>query len=141
MNDFSDVFGAALSRPGQAVAPKSSSVRSDKVQSGRSISGESFAQVLRQQTAVSDVVMSGHANERLRMRGIVQTPQLMRELNQAVNQLAQKSAKDALVVIGDVGFVVSVPNRTVVTALAMETDGNQIFTNIDSAVWVKSPHK
>lgn len=141
MNDFSNVFGAALSHPSHAVTPKSSSMRLDKVQSSRAVSGASFAQVLRQQTVTSDVVMSGHANERLRMRGIVQTPHLMRELNQAVNQLAQKSAKDSLVVIGDVGFVVNVPNRTVVTALAMETDGNQVFTNIDSAVWVKSTHK
>lgn len=85
------------------------------------------------------VQFSTHASARLRMRGIQTTPQLVHSLTDAMNQLEGKSAKDSLVVIGDVGFVVSVPNRTVITAMAMGEEGMQLYTNIDSAVWMKSP--
>jgi hypothetical protein len=32
-------------------------------------------------------------------------------------------------------FIVNIPNKTVVTALPLENDGDNVFTNIDSVVF------
>ncbi|MCY0875306.1 MAG: flagellar protein [Firmicutes bacterium] len=109
--------------------------------SAKAIGSSSFSQILQKKMAPADVVFSGHASERLRLRGIAQSPHLVQSLKTAVDQLAQKGARDSLVVVDDVGFVVNVPNRTVVTALSMATDHSQVFTNIDSAIWVKATSK
>ncbi|MCY0901154.1 MAG: hypothetical protein OWU32_03085 [Firmicutes bacterium] len=90
-------------------------------------------------TQRTDVQFSIHATERLRMRGIQATPEMVRSLDTAMTQLSAKQARDSLVVIGDLGFVVNVPNRTVVTAISMSQGGSHLYTNIDSAMWMAPP--
>jgi flagellar operon protein len=51
-----------------------------------------------------------------------------------VNSVAQKGGKDSLVMMGDAALVVSVKNRTVVTAMDRSQMKGNVFTNIDSAV-------
>lgn len=53
-------------------------------------------------------------------------------MNQAVEKAAAKGAKDSLVIFNDLAFVVSVENRTVITALDRVRE--RVFTHIDSAV-------
>lgn len=103
--------------------------------------GNTFARTLQktqQQNAKATVgqsiTLSAHASERLRSRGIVVTEQTMRDLSHAADTLAQKNAKESLVVVGTVGFVLSVPNRTVVTAMRLDTAEPSVITNIDSAI-------
>jgi len=90
-------------------------------------------------TQRAGVQFSMHASERLRMRGILATPEMVRSLDTAMTQLSAKQARDSLVVIGDLGFVVNVPNRTVVTAISMSQGGSHVYTNIDSAMWMAPP--
>ena len=47
---------------------------------------------------------------------------------------AAKGGRDSLVLVDGTAFVVSVPNRTVVTAVDQAHMRDQVFTNIDSAV-------
>ena len=47
---------------------------------------------------------------------------------------AAKGARDALVLIDGTAFVVSVRNRTVITAVGADQMRDRVFTNIDSAV-------
>lgn len=53
-----------------------------------------------------------------------------------VNRAAAKGARESLVLMDDKAFVVSVRNRTVITAVDGENMKENVFTNIDSAVIV-----
>jgi flagellar operon protein len=55
-------------------------------------------------------------------------------LEGAVNTVAQKGGKESLVMMRDAALVVSIKNRTVVTALDRSQMQGNVFTNIDSAV-------
>ena len=57
-------------------------------------------------------------------------------LNKAVDTLAEKGSRDALVLMDKLALVVSVPNRTVVTVMSDNNVQDKVFTNIDSAVVV-----
>ena len=61
----------------------------------------------------------------------------MQKLQQAVGKAAQKGARESLVLMQpDLAFVVSVRNRTVITAVDGDSMKENVFTNIDSAVIV-----
>lgn len=77
---------------------------------------------------------SAHARDRLVQRGIQVTPEVADRLQDAVGRVAAKGAREALVMVDDTAFVVSVKNRVVITAVDREGMKNQVFTNIDSAV-------
>ena len=100
-------------------------------------SGPAFGDVLASRlagTPSAPVRFSGHALERLQKRGIdVDGPALSR-LQGGVDRLAAKGARDSLVLVDDTAFVVSVANRTVITAVDAQHMKEQVFTNIDSAV-------
>lgn len=77
---------------------------------------------------------SGHALERIQRRGIKLDEGALARLNGGVARAAAKGSRDSLVLLDDTAFVVSVRNRTVVTAVDREHMKEQVFTNIDSAV-------
>jgi flagellar operon protein len=93
-----------------------------------------FDQVLGQKMPVEGLKFSQHAQDRLRARGINMNDAQIGQLNTAVNDVAKKGGKDSLIMMGDSAFVVSVKNRTVVTALDRSQMQGNVFTNIDSAV-------
>jgi flagellar operon protein len=95
-----------------------------------------FAQVLDQKLPGQPVRLSQHALERLKSRGITLSEADMKKLAGAVDSVAQKGGKDSLIMMGDAALVVSVKNRTVVTALDRQSMQGNVFTNIDSAVVV-----
>jgi flagellar operon protein len=80
------------------------------------------------------VKFSGHAQERLAASKRTLSETEMKDLAGAVDRAAQKGARDALVLMKDLALVVSVKNRTVITAVDGERMKENIFTNIDSAV-------
>jgi len=53
-----------------------------------------------------------------------------------VSKAAAKGARESLILLDDKAFVVSVRNRTVITAVDGEHLKENVFTNIDSAVIV-----
>lgn len=93
-----------------------------------------FAQVLDQKLPAQGVKFSQHAQERLRARNIIFSAADLANLEGAVTSVAQKGGKESLVMMGDSALVVSVKNRTVVTALDKSQMRGNVFTNIDSAV-------
>ncbi len=94
----------------------------------------SFAEVLRQVQAPEEGVrLSAHARQRIAQRGIAFDDVLARQLTHAVQELSAKGAREALVLHPAAAFIVSVPNRTVVTALDRQEMHQRIFTQIDSA--------
>jgi flagellar operon protein len=95
-----------------------------------------FAKVLDGKLPSRGVTFSQHAQDRLKSRGISLSSDDMQKLEGAVDSVAQKGGKDSLVLVGDAALVVSVKNRTVVTALDRNAMQGNVFTNIDSAVIV-----
>lgn len=93
-----------------------------------------FARILDEKLPSQGVRFSQHAQERLRARGITLTESDLQKLEGAVDSVAQKGGRESLVMLGDAALVVSVKNRTVVTAVDRESMRGNVFTNIDSAV-------
>ena len=90
-----------------------------------------FADILAgQQTKVK---FSKHANERLRDRQIDLSDQQLAKLDDTVERMAEKGARESLIYMNDMAFLVSVKNRTVITAMDGTSAKENIFTNIDSA--------
>jgi len=128
MIDNSILFPQPIQAP---VRPKNSAVP----QGGNSAVGSSpFAKVLDQKLPGQPVRLSQHALERLKSRGITLSEADMKQLAGAVDSVAQKGSKDSLIMMGDAALVVSVKNRTVVTAMDRQGMKGNVFTNIDSAV-------
>ena len=94
-------------------------------------SAATFADVLASQER--KVKFSKHANERLRDRSIDLSDQELAKLDDTVERMAAKGARESLIYMNDLAFVVSVKNRTVITAMDGQSAKENIFTNIDSA--------
>ena len=98
------------------------------------VSGPSFASVLDTKLPAQGVKFSQHAQDRLKARNISFSANDLANLEGAVNTVAQKGGKESLVMMGDAALVVSIKNRTVVTAMDRSQMKGNVFTNIDSAV-------
>lgn len=92
-----------------------------------------FQKILDQ--SVGGVKFSQHAQQRLKARNIQLDNQQIAQLGAAVDKAAQKGARESLVLMNrDLALVVSVTNRTVITAMDGNSIRDNVFTNIDSAV-------
>lgn len=100
-----------------------------------STSGISFNEILEKQLN-GEVKFSQHAIQRLQSRNIKLDQAAMDKLNGAVDKAAQKGAKESLILMNNLALVVSVKNRTVITAMDESSMRESVFTNIDSAVIV-----
>lgn len=96
----------------------------------------SFAQALQQKIEEKQgVEFSKHAMQRISERNIDITENgTLDRLNKGVEIAADKGSQDALILVGDNAFVVSVRNNKVITTIAQEELKGNIFTNIDSTV-------
>ena len=98
--------------------------------------GASFAEALQQKIeGKQGVEFSKHAMQRISERNIDITENgTLDRLNKGVEIAADKGSQDALILVGDTAFVVSVRNNKVITTIAQEELKGNIFTNIDSTV-------
>ena len=100
---------------------------------GAPLKGPAFDEVLRQR--VGAVKFSGHALQRVERRGIdLDANNTLARLESGVDRAASKGARDSVVFVDGTAFVVSVRNKTVITAVDSEHMREHVFTNIDSAV-------
>ena len=77
---------------------------------------------------------SGHAIGRLADRGVQLTGEKAMRLENAIDVAEKKGSRDSLVLLDELAFVVSVKNRTVVTACDMQGMKEGVFTKIDSTI-------
>jgi flagellar operon protein len=80
---------------------------------------------------------SAHAMQRLESRNIKLTPDDVARMNAMADKAAAKGAKQSLFLMHDVAMVVSIKNRTVITAVDHDSMKDNVFTNIDSAAIIK----
>ena len=115
-----------LASAGPAAAPERSAPAA-------SPNAAAFGGVLRT-TQGRGVSFSNHALQRVQRRGIDVSPQTLHRLSEGVARAAGKGARDSVVFVSGTAFVVSVANRTVITAVDQGHMRDFVFTNIDSAV-------
>jgi flagellar operon protein len=96
--------------------------------------GQSFAEALEQAGGSQPLQFSRHALARVQRRGIELDSATLGRLSEGVGRAASKGSRDSLVLVDGTAFVVSVSNRTVITAVGSEQMKDNVFTNIDSAV-------
>ncbi len=108
-------------------------LNSASVPCSRDKGGSGFAGILDAKLNSAGVKFSGHAMERLKERGISLSESELEKLQDAVSNVAAKGGKESLIMLGNAALVVSVKNRTVITAFDRRNLEGNIFTNIDSA--------
>lgn len=123
---------------GQSYFPKHP-VAPSKTEQNENSSSKKFNSIFQEKihsVDQPDLKFSVHAKQRLDKRGIKLDTQAIKQLTNAVNKAEQKGAKDSLILMNDLAFVVNVPNRVVITTVDDKSMKEHIFTNIDSAVIV-----
>lgn len=108
--------------------PKTAEVQIPKTQ---------FSDILKKRLdGLSDIKFSAHAAKRLVSRNINFSNEDLENLKDAVELAEKKGARESLVLLDNLALVVSIKNRTVITAVDGEHRKENVFTNIDSAVIV-----
>ena len=115
----------------QPILPVEKSGIKQNVQTGTVTMGASFADIL--QSATKKVSFSNHAMQRMESRNLNLSTQDLQKLDDTVDMMAKKGARESLIYMNDMALVVSVTNRTVITAMDGKSAKENIFTNIDSA--------
>lgn len=125
-----EVTGTAKSHailPAKPVAKKSSIGSSRTAKPFK----ETFESVIAGQP---NLQFSNHAIDRLSGQGVKLDKQTVARLTKAVDMAGEKGARQSLVLLDHLAFLVSVKNRTVITALEADRMKEGVFTQIDSAV-------
>ncbi len=89
-----------------------------------------------EQQEESVLQVSKHASHRMAQRGMHLSTELMLSLNEAVEKVRNKGAKDTVMIAKEGAFIINVPNNVIVTAITQEELKDNVFTNIDSAVLI-----
>ena len=105
-------------------------------------SAGAFGAMLQQELAktgqeqTQGVAFSKHAISRAQERGIEVTPDLMDQLAGSVIRAQAKGATNILAMDTEKAFIINVPTAKVITAITQEEMKENIFTNIDGAVFL-----
>lgn len=101
----------------------------------------SFDSVLKQKLSgtsenVQTLKFSKHAANRLVDRNITLSDNQIERLSDGTQKAGEKGIKDSLVVVDELAFIVNIPNKTVITAMEKTETNENVFTNIDGAVFM-----
>ncbi len=100
----------------------------------------SFQDILKakQETAgaAGKLKFSKHATNRLSDRNITLTNGQRERLESGAVKAGEKGIQESLVVVDELAFIVNIPNKTVITAMDRSDTADNVFTNIDGAVFM-----
>jgi flagellar operon protein len=109
--------------------------RNKPQRAGASSDGVSFKEMFSAELATdNNVRFSKHASQRLHSRGIELTDERLTKISDAIDKAQAKGSKETLILTDEAALVVSVENRTVITAFDRENLREGVVTSIDSAV-------
>jgi len=98
-----------------------------------------FGAVLQQELSRAreqGVDFSRHAIVRAEERGIQITPSLIDQLKGSMIRAQAKGATNILAMDAEKAFIINVPNSKVITAITQDEMKENVFTNIDGAVFL-----
>ncbi|RLQ95740.1 TIGR02530 family flagellar biosynthesis protein [Falsibacillus albus] len=84
----------------------------------------------------SQLSISKHASQRLKMRGIELAANQWKQITYKVQEAREKGVTDSLVILPNAALIVSAKNRTVITAMSRQEAQSQIFTNINGTILI-----
>ncbi|MBF0544196.1 MAG: flagellar biosynthesis protein [Candidatus Riflebacteria bacterium] len=95
---------------------------------------KNFGDLLQRSLSLTNrgLVISAHASKRINERNMKFSGDIQKQINDALDELQAKGAKDSLILTKTGAFLVNVPSRTLVTAMAPEEMQDKIVTQIDS---------
>ena len=110
------------------------------MQMQQTVANASFDLLLRQEMdkalETRDVEFSKHAIIRAEERGIDITPDLIDQLRGSMIRAQAKGATNILAMDSEKAFIINVPNAKVITAITQDEMKENVFTNIDGAVFL-----
>ncbi len=120
---------------GQILQQKISSAVPQPVKAG------AFGAMLQQelhaaQKPAQEVAFSKHAISRAEERGIDITTDLIEQLRGSMIRAQAKGATNILAMDAEKAFIINVPNAKVITAITQDEMKENVFTNIDGAVFL-----
>ena len=119
-------------RPMNLIEIANRNTHADKIEmSGEKSFKEMFSQELATDRSLS---FSKHAHQRLYSRGITINEEKLNAIADAVDKAEEKGSRETLILSDETAFVVSIKNRTVITAFDKENLREGVVTSIDSAV-------
>ncbi len=135
---------------GTAAAGLLKEVRSNKNEKNESAQGASFLDALQKKTEAGKaegvkidtapvkplLKFSNHALDRMNTRGISFTPEQITKIEQGMQKATGKGAKETLVLTDNSALIVSLKDSMVVTVMDKAMLKENVFTNIDSTVFV-----
>ena len=139
-SDF--LFPNVTSLPGQSGVGQGERAPRKKEEAGKGEFDQVLGRTLEQGLTTdlnqvkAPLKFSAHASQRLNDRKINLDPAMMTKVNDAVDKAAAKGVEETLVLTPDAALIVSVKNRTVITAMDRNQMSGNVFTNIDGAVIV-----
>lgn len=98
--------------------------------------GTMFRQEMEKAQESRDVEFSKHAISRAEERGIDITPDLIDQLRGSMIRAQAKGATNILAMDSEKAFIINVPNAKVITAITQNELKENVFTNIDGAVFL-----
>ena len=98
--------------------------------------GAMFREELSKAQESRDVEFSKHAISRAEERGIDITPDLIDQLRGSMIRAQAKGATNILAMDSEKAFIINVPNAKVITAITQNELKENVFTNIDGAVFL-----
>ena len=114
------------------IRPQQSGIDSAaKKANSRPESAVDFKEILKEKTGLN---FSNHAIDRLSGRGVNLDSDKVDRLTKAVQMADKKGADQSLVLLDQLAFLVSVRNKTVITAVETDRMKEGVFTQIDSAI-------
>ncbi len=106
----------------------------------QAVASASFDLLLRQELdkvqQTREVEFSKHAMLRAEERGIDITPDLIDQLRGSMIRAQAKGVTNVLAMDSEKAFIINVPNAKVITAITQDEMKENVFTNIDGAVFL-----
>jgi flagellar operon protein len=111
---------------------------SKKIDAG---SGDEFSKIFDTKSQdvssnLQEISLSQHAQKRLEQRSINLDSNEYMKLKQALQSLQHKGGKESLVVTDKAAYIMDVANKKIVTAMNKQELQDNVFTKIDSTVFV-----
>ena len=123
----------------QPINPLRQSQQKSKVKSNQESKRKqkSFQEIFKNKVKdKSDIKFSKHAKQRISSRDIKLGEKELEKLLSGLEKASDKGSKDSLIMVDEVAYVVSIENKTVITAIDDKNVKENVFTNIDSAVFM-----
>lgn len=108
---------------------------SNKLGNPNKTDASEFSSLLNEKINIKEPLkFSAHAMQRMTERKLKMDENFLAKLSEAVDKADARGVIDTLVLSDDAALIVSVKNRTVVTAMDRNALSGNVFTNIDGAI-------